>query len=360
MFIVDAHQDLAWNILTFDRDYVVAAVETRQRERGTSAPAYNGDTLIGWPDYVRGKRAVVFATLFAAPARRQLGEWDTQCYTTTEQANTIYRNQLDTYHRLADDHPDKFRLIQRRADLEEVHSHSEKPEVDEHPVGLVILMENAEGVRSPGELAEWWDQCVRIIGPAWAGTRFCGGTLEPGPLTPDGYALLDGMVDLGFVLDISHMDEKAALQALDHYPGAIIASHSNAKALLKDTESNRFISDEVIHGLIDRNGIIGIVPYNPFLDPTWRPSDGRHAVTLEHVVSQIDHVCQLAGSAQHVGIGSDFDGGFGLQSVPNEFDTVADLQKLAPLLAEKGYTNHDVKAILGENWLSLLRQTLPE
>ena len=78
------------------------------------------------------------------------------------------------------------------------------------------------------------------------------------------------------------------------------------------------------------------------------------------MVSQIDHVCQLAGSAQHVGLGSDFDGGFGLQSVPNEFDTVADLQKLAPLLAEKGYTNHDVKAILGENWLSLLRQTLPE
>lgn len=360
MLIVDAHEDLAWNILTFDRDYTLAAVETRQRERGTSAPAHNGDTLLGWPDYLRGEIAVVFSTLFAAPARRQLGEYDTQCYTTTEQANKVYRNQLDAYFRLTDDHPDKFRLIKKCADLDDVLSHWQKPDFDEHPVGLVILMENAEGVRSPGELAEWFELGVRIIGPAWAGTRFCGGTLEPGPLTSEGYALLDGMADLGFVLDISHMDEKAALQALDYFPGAIIASHANAKSLLKDTESNRFLSDDVIHGLIERNGIIGIIPYNLFLDPTWRPSDGRQAITLEHVVSQIDHVCQLAGSAQHVALGSDFDGGFGLQSVPAEIESVADLQKLAPLLAEKGYTSNPISAIMGENWLSLLRRTLPE
>lgn len=360
MFIVDAHEDLAWNMLTFDRDYALAAAETRQRERGMIAPAHNGDTLLGWPDYVRGGVAVVFATLFAAPARRQLGEWDTQCYTTTEQANQIYRKQLDAYYRFVDDHPDKFRLILQRTDLEDVLSYWDNPEVEEKPVGLVVLMENAEGVRSPGELAEWWELGVRIIGPAWAGTRFCGGTLEPGPLTSEGYALLDGMADFGFVLDLSHMDEKAALQALDHYPGAIIASHSNAKNLLEDAGSNRFLSDEVIYRLIERNGIIGIVPFNRFLDSSWISTDGRQAVTLEHVVSQIDHICQLAGSAQYVGIGSDFDGGFGLQSVPAEIDTIADLQKLAPLLAEKGYTKNDVSAILGDNWLSLLRQILPE
>jgi membrane dipeptidase len=221
-------------------------------------------------------------------------------------------------------------------------------------------MENAEGVRTPGELDEWWHLGVRIIGPAWAGTRFCGGTLEPGPLTSEGYALLDGMADLGFMLDLSHMDEKAVLQALDHYPGAIIASHSNAKNLLADAESNRFLSDEVIYGLIERNGTIGIVPFNRFLDTSWKSTHRRQAITLEHVVSQIDHVCQLAGSAQHVGIGSDFDGGFGLQSVPAEIDTIADLQKLIPLLAEKRYTNSDVSAIMGENWLSLLRRISPE
>ena len=80
---------------------------------------------------------------------------------------------------------------------------------------------------------------------------------------------------------------------------------------------------------------------------------------MQHIVAQIDYICQLAGDARHVGLGSDFDGGFGWQSVPAGIDTIADLQKLAPLLAEKGYSNQDIAAILGENWLQLLRRTLP-
>jgi membrane dipeptidase len=61
-----------------------------------------------------------------------------------------------------------------------------------------------------------------------------------------------------------------------------------------------------------------------------------------------------------VGLGTDFDGGFGVQYTPAEVDTIADLQKLIPLLEQRGYTVDDVAAILGENWLSLLRRTLPE
>jgi membrane dipeptidase len=68
----------------------------------------------------------------------------------------------------------------------------------------------------------------------------------------------------------------------------------------------------------------------------------------------------LAGDAKHVGIGTDFDGGFGLQSVPAEINTIADLQKLVPLLGKRGYTNNDITAIMGENWLSLLKETLPK
>ena len=74
---VDAHQDLAWNILTFGRDYTLSAAETRQREAGGLAPQVNGDTLLGYPDYMRGNVALVFATLFAAPVRakgRRLGQ----------------------------------------------------------------------------------------------------------------------------------------------------------------------------------------------------------------------------------------------------------------------------------------------
>jgi membrane dipeptidase len=68
----------------------------------------------------------------------------------------------------------------------------------------------------------------------------------------------------------------------------------------------------------------------------------------------------MAGDARHVGIGTDFDGGFGLQSVPIEIDTISDIRKIIPILAQKGYTEADSAAILGNNWLVHLQNTLPE
>jgi len=358
--IIDAHQDLAWNMLAFGRDYSRSAEETRQLEHRTETPRLNGDTLLGWADYQQGNVAVIFSTLFATPIRKQLGEWDSQAYRDTNEAHQRYSAQLDAYHRLIDDQPEKFRLLQTKSDLMETIDQWENRRVQQPPIGLVVLMEGAEGVRSVGELENWWQRGVRIIGPAWTGTRFCGGTGEPGPLTQEGYQLLEGMEGYGFTLDISHMDEKATLQSLDFYPGTIIASHANASALLKGTESNRFLTDRVIQGLLERDAVIGVVPYNRFLVSGWTKRDVRQLVTLDHVVDQIDYICQMAGDAQYVGIGSDFDGGFGLQSVPAEIDTVADLQKLIPLLMQKGYTEHDIAIIMGQNWLKILKENLPE
>jgi membrane dipeptidase len=360
MILVDGHEDLAWNMLALGRDYTISAQDTRQREQGTLTPEVNGDTLLGWPEYQRGNVAVVFSTLFAAPDRRKLGDWDKLVYKTFDQAHQLYVDQLDAYHRLTGEHPDKFQLVQRRADLHAVLENWERKDIKEHPVGLVVLMENAEGVREPAELEEWWAGGVRIIGPAWAGTRYCGGTREPGALTKDGYALLERMHEFGFTLDLSHMDEAAALQALDSYPGPIIASHANARALLKGSPSNRHLTDVVIHGLLERGGTIGIVPANYFLRPDWKDNGGRAAVTLDHVAAHIDYICQIAGNARHVALGTDFDGGFGLQSVPAEIDTIADMQKLAPLLAARGYSPENISAVMGGNWLAHLERHLPE
>jgi membrane dipeptidase len=221
-------------------------------------------------------------------------------------------------------------------------------------------MEGAEGVREPAELEYWYRRGVRIIGPAWAGTRFCGGSREPGPLTQEGYELLEGMAEYHFTLDLSHMDEMASLQGLETYPGPIIASHANALRLLPGTSSNRHLTDRVILGLLERGGTIGIVPVNNFLRPDWKESGGRSSVTLDYFVAQIDTICQMAGDALHVGIGSDFDGGFGLQSVPSDVDTIADLRKIIPILSQKGYTEVDISAILGGNWLVYLQNSLPE
>jgi membrane dipeptidase len=361
MLIVDAHQDLAWNMLNFGRDYTRPVAETRRLESGGEAPRHNGDTLLGWPEYQRGQVAVVFATLFAPPARHRLGEWERLYYQDAQQAHVLYSQQLDAYHRLVEARADQFRLVRTQQDLGEVLSDWQTIEESRaSPVGLVILMENAEGVREPAELEMWWGRGLRLIGPAWAGTRFCGGTREPGPLTKEGYALLEGMAEYGFGLDLSHMDEQAALRSLDIYPGQILATHSNALALLRDSSSNRHLSDRLIQGILERDGVIGIVLYNAFLLAGWRKGDRREMVTLQHVVAQIDYICQVAGNARHVGIGSDFDGGLGVQSVPVEIDTIADLQLLAPLLSERGYAEEDIAGIFGQNWLERLRRILPE
>jgi len=229
MLIVDAHQDLAWNMLSFGRDYTKSAAETRRLEAGTEIPKLNGDTLLGWPDYQRGQVALVFATLFAAPIRRRLGKWETLVYEDKNQAHQLYNKSLDQYHRLADGHPDKFSLIRTQAELSnhlrlweenkaaqgqaDASNQNSDDILDEEsgaPVGLIVLMEGAEGVREPAEVEEWWARGVRLIGPAWAGTRFCGGTDDPGPLTSEGFALLEAMAAWNIGLDISHMDEIAA------------------------------------------------------------------------------------------------------------------------------------------------------
>lgn len=392
MLIVDAHEDLAWNVLTFERDYTRSAAEMRRREAGSLTPARNDDTLLGWKEYQRGGVGIIFASLFASPLRATLGEWEILHYREPRQANRLYHEQIDLYERLVERHSDKFRLIRQRNDLEQTladwkeriaelsiqaESTAQQFEAESErggepqsgpleesvlgpAIGLTLTMEGADAILEAAEVETWWERGVRIIGPAWRSTMYCGGTLEPGALTSQGFELLERMADLGMGLDLSHMDEKAVLQALDSYPGALFASHSNAAALLKNISSNRHLSDRVIRGVIERDGVIGIVPFNGFLKGGWKRGDRREEVQMEDILKQIDHVCQIAGDARHVGIGSDFDGGFGLQSVPPGIDSIADLRKLIPALKEKGYTTADVSAVMGENWLRVLKQILPE
>lgn len=359
--IIDSHQDIAWNMLTYGRDYTRSAYETRRLEAGTVIPEQNGDCTVGWPEYQRGQIAVVLATLFASPFRKKLSG-DILLYTDQESAHRLYRDQIDIYRKLADTHPDKFRLIDCVRELDSVIEHWSRslPEGEGHPVGLIYLMEGADAIRSPQELGEWYDLGLRIIGLAWAGTLYCGGTSEPGPLTAEGRALLGAMADYNFVLDLSHMDPAAALESLDRYEGPIMATHANCAALLKGVDSNRHLPDDVIRGLIERDGVIGLVPYNMFLKAGWsRNGSRREDVSLDAFIAHIDHVCQLAGDANHAGIGTDFDGGFGYQSIPRELDTIADLPLVAEKLIERGYSEADTANILGGNWLSFLRRHLP-
>ncbi len=98
-----------------------------------------------------------------------------------------------------------------------------------------------------------------------------------------------------------------------------------------------------------------MLPLNWALDSSWQASDGKDAVTLDAVVEAIDIVCQIAGDAAHVGLGTDFDGGQGAEAAPAELDTIADLPKLASTLAARGFADADIAAVMGGNWLGFLR-----
>ena len=352
MLIVDAHEDVAWNALVLGRDVCRSALETRRLEEGTDVPQRNGLCMVGLPEWLAGGVATVFGTVFAAPARR--GSPEPHTYTTAEEAHVLGRAQLDFYRRLADE-CDRVALIGSQAHLEGVLAtwQSEAPQV-----GIIPLMEGADPIREPAEAEVWFEQGVRLVGLSWAaGSRYAGGNNVPGQLSDAGRELLAVMADLGLILDVSHLAEESFFEAVDRFAGWIIASHANPRARVPGP---RQLSDEMIRRLVERDGVIGVVPYNRFLRPGWAKADAKDAVTVVDVAAAVDHVCQVVGDAAHVGLGSDFDGGFGAESAPAEIDTVADLARIGPALGGLGYGEGDIAAILGGNWLRVLRAALPE
>ncbi|MCB9456261.1 MAG: membrane dipeptidase [Anaerolineaceae bacterium] len=356
MIVVDAHEDIAYNALCFGRDYRHSAWETRRREQGTEL--INGRATVGLPDALLGRVALVFSTLFVAPRRKDsdASPWNRVTYSNPGEAYRLAGQQLDYYNRLADE-TDKVRLVRTVADLDAVlETWKDDKDVNDHCQGLVILMENADPIIEPQQFAEWYERGVRLVGPAWQETRYAGGTGHPGPLTKLGYELLDVMADYNAILDLSHLAEKACFEALDYYPGPIIASHSNPRYF---RNSDRHLPDAAIRQLAERDGVMGIVLYNSFLSDEWTSTSHKSQVPLSRVLDVVDYICQLTGSAAHVALGSDFDGGFGADSIPDGLETVTDLWHIGGALRGRGYSEDDIAAILGGNMLRKLRQSLP-
>lgn len=372
--IIDAHEDIAFNVLCAGRDYHRSVAETRAREEGSAdLRQHVGIATLGLREWRAGRVGVIFATIFVEPSRSRFSNGFCDRYDNAEQAYTIARRQLAVYESLTQP-GECFRLIRTRHDFEAViaawgagpapaatEAAVTPPLVagDGPPIGLVLLMENADAIRDPAEVEAWYEAGLRVIGPAWMASRYCGGTFEPGPLTALGCELLDRMADRGMVLDTSHMAEEAFFEAVERYPGPIIASHSNPRHFV---DADRHLSDEMIRALIARDGVMGHVPFNAFLVPGWsrRGGSAREAADLSTVVAAIDHVCHLAGNARHVAFGSDLDGGFGAEATPVGIDSVADLQAVAEALAQRGYSDTDVAAIAHGNWTRILRRGLPE
>ena len=200
------------------------------------------------------------------------------------------------------------------------------------------------------DLPQWWADGVRLIGPAWSRTRYAGGTHRPGGLTGLGRELVARMADQGVALDTSHLAEEAFWEALEIGTHATLASHSNARALVP---TDRQLSDEMIRAVGERDGVIGLNLYNKFLNPDWTRRGDHPEVTLADVRAHAERIAGLIGW-ERVGIGSDLDGGLGLEETPAELDTIADLRVVGDVAPEE---HRD--GVLGGNWLRWLRRTLP-
>jgi membrane dipeptidase len=344
--IVDAHLDLAYNVVDVGRDLTRSAAELRARERRATE-----QVTATLPDLRRGRIAVVFGTIFTTPADRDLGpavpgggvgEPDHGGYRTAQEAEAMGLAQLGVYEGWARD--GHVRLLADRAALS---AHMRAWPGDGVP-GLVVLMEGADPIADPAALAGWAVRGLRIVGPAWATTRYAAGTDEHGPLTPLGRELIAAANDLGVAIDLSHLAHDAAREAVE-LADRVAATHVHPHALVP---TDRQVPDDVLAAVAARGGVIGITLVNHFLAPDWETS-GERVTLAGHWAGHAAHVASVVGW-EHVGIGTDLDGGVGLEESPVEIDTVADLHRIGDAVPPEWRAG-----VLGGNWLRWLEATLP-
>jgi len=347
--LVDSHLDLAENVTLFGRDLTLGVAEIRALEKRTTRQA-----TVSLPELERGGIAVAFATVTAGFLAEDVGENfepRSALYCTSEEAEAQALAQIGLYQGWEE--LGRVRLLGSVNDLDhhlQLWRHDRKP-------GLVLLMEGADPIVHVRDLPKWWQRGVRMIGLTFGdtnyGTGVAGGspTFRWGGLTSQGFELLGQMAELCFIWDISHLAEEGVWQGLELDFPRVCASHATARALIP---TDRHLSDEVIRTVAERGGVIGLMLYNGFLEPGWK-GDQSVSVTLdEHLRRHANYIANLSGW-EHLGVGSDLDGGFGLEESPSEIDTVADLHKVGSVLPAEVR-----RAVLSTNWLNFLRSSLPQ
>ncbi len=351
MLIVDAQQNIAFNAQQLERDFTTWAWHQRQAQLKRDLPPATSSLR----DNLLGRIAIVFGSLqVIAASSPTLQPWQRYTYRSIDDAQQLARWQLDYYRRLAGD-SDRIELILTKADLTNVlESWQEDKTLDQHLQGIVILMKGAEPISEPRQCEQWLENGVRIVAPAWQPNRYVAG--YDGELTLLGYELLEVMANHNVLLDISGLSDRAAAEAIERYEAPIIASHANPRYF---QDSPRCLSDDLILRLAERDGVMGIMVYNRYLRKDWHPSDPKRRVTTSHWVDAVDYVCQLTGVVDHVGLGSDIDGGYAYSSLPDGIDTTSDLWLLRKALLARGFAESEVMAILGGNMLRKLRESLP-
>ncbi len=352
MLIFDAHLDLAMNAVDWNRDLRMDLADIRVQERLHGMNDHGRQTgTVSFPELKKAQVGVGVATLIARleqAINHPLGMTSPEaCYAMAHAHLAYYRamqrsgwvKMLRTKHDLAA-HRDAYELNPNGS-----------------PFGFILSMECADAVLDPDNIHEWYDVGLRAIGITHYGAnRYGGGTRCEVGLAVDAIPLLKNIEQLGMALDMTHLSDKAFWQVAERFGGRVLASHQNAR---KFCDWQRQFSDEQLKFVIERNGVIGMSFDAIMLQPGWVRGETKATVTMERIVDNVEHICQLAGNTNHVGIGSDLDGGYGYEQTPADVNTIADLQKLPDLLTKRKFADGDIERILHGNWLRFFGEVLP-
>ena len=354
MLIFDAHLDLAMNALDWNRDYTRPLEDIRQREAGRTDKPDRGHGTVCFPEMRQGGVGLCVATQIARYVKpgNALPGWF-----SPEQAWAQTQGQLAWYQAMEE--AGELVSIWSRVDLAEQVALWQSPG-QKQAIGYVLSLEGADSLITLGHLQKAYAGGLRAVGPAHYGPgRYSAGTDAVGGLTDRGRELLAEMDRLSMILDVTHLTDEAFWEAIDLYQGPLWASHSNCRALVAH---QRQLNDEQIKALVDRGSVIGCALDAWMMVPGWvrgKTTPAQTDLKLDSIVAHVDHVCQLAGDAEHVGIGSDLDGAFGFEQTPQDVRSIADLANLAGLLRDRGFAEENIGAVMHGNFIRFLQGALP-
>jgi membrane dipeptidase len=367
--IIDGHLDAALNALGDERDQMLPVSAIRKRESHIPKDEL-GTCTITFAEMKQCGIPLCLTTVLARakpwikPGRKNQcadSDWPTQ-----DMAYAFAMGQLAYYREL--ERRGDVTIITDRSSLD---AHWERWETNDPdaPVGLILTMEGADPITDPDRVQHWHDLGLRSIFLAHYGhSHYAAGTPaidrpqsheQDGPVTAKGFDLLKEMSKLDMPLDMTHLSDTSFWNAAKVYDGPVYSSHTNCRVLADDP---RQFTDKQIKFITDRHGVLGLSMHFAMIKGGFTGDACRvdpMTVTMDHLVDHIDHICQLAGNAKHICIGSDLDGGFGSERCPVGLDSCDDMHKFGPIMASRGYSDTDIAGFYHGNWLRFLRRVLP-
>ncbi|MEI6087994.1 MAG: membrane dipeptidase [Bacteroidota bacterium] len=352
MLIVDAHLDLSMNAMEWNRDLRLPVLTIRDREKGMNDKPDRAKGTVAFPELRKGNIGLVVATQIAryVSPESKLKGWN-----SPEQAWAQTQAQLSWY-RTMEEAGELIQISDQKGLTHHLQTWNTKK-----PIGYILSLEGADSLVNIDYLHRAYGYGLRAVGPGHYGPgRYANGTDSSGSLNEMGRTLLKEMESLNMILDATHLCDEAFWDAMEIYNGAVWASHNNCRALV---HHNRQFSDDMIKALIQKDAVIGGALDAWMMVPNWQKgiSDPKEMnCSLEIMIDHMDHICQNAGNANHVGIGTDLDGAYGKEQCPYDIETIADLQTVPSLLTKRGYTQIEIEKIMHGNWLRVMKRALPE